>query len=170
MTRGSRKRRTRQHVIADLSIHHVEGFILDAGFTAQRVVSDYGYDLIMVTFDEQGFVEHGFVYFQLKASETLERSGADFVYNLDIRDYNLWMRENAAVVLVLYEATRRRAYWICVQDYFWADPARLPGKGNRTVRVRVPRRQRMNRQAIVKLRDLKSAIVFQERRVRHEAN
>jgi hypothetical protein len=52
---GPRKRRTRQHVIADLSIHHVEGFILEEGHTAQRLGSDYGYDLILWTFDEQGY-------------------------------------------------------------------------------------------------------------------
>jgi hypothetical protein len=41
---GPRKQRTRQHVIADQSVHHVEGFILDEGHTAQRVDRDYGYD------------------------------------------------------------------------------------------------------------------------------
>jgi hypothetical protein len=30
-----RKQRTRQHVIADLSVHYVEGFIVEAGHTAQ---------------------------------------------------------------------------------------------------------------------------------------
>jgi hypothetical protein len=39
---GPRKRRTRQHVIADLSVHHVEGFVLAEGHTAQRVERDYG--------------------------------------------------------------------------------------------------------------------------------
>ena len=42
-----RKRRTRQPVIADLSIHHVEGFILEEGHTAQRLERDYGYDLLL---------------------------------------------------------------------------------------------------------------------------
>jgi hypothetical protein len=32
--RGPRKQRTRQHVIADLSVHYVEGFILEEGHTA----------------------------------------------------------------------------------------------------------------------------------------
>ena len=41
-----RKQRTRQHVIADLSVHHVERFILEEGHTAQRLSSDYGYDLL----------------------------------------------------------------------------------------------------------------------------
>src|SRR6185437_4036046 len=56
---GPRKQRTRQHVIADLSVHHVERFILEAGHTAQRLGSDYGYDLLVSTFDEQGYVDQG---------------------------------------------------------------------------------------------------------------
>ena len=51
-TTGPRKRRTRQHVIADLSVHHVERFILEQGHTAQRLSSDNGYDLLVSTFDE----------------------------------------------------------------------------------------------------------------------
>ena len=92
---GPRKQRTRQHVIADLSVHHVEGFILEEGHTAQRLGSDYGYDLIMWTFDEHGYAEPGAVYFQFKAMETLEESGTDYAYDVDIRDYNLRVREEA---------------------------------------------------------------------------
>ena len=66
-----RKQRTRQHVIADLSAHYVEGFILEEGHTAQRLTSDYSYDLIMRTFDEAGYAEPGSVYFQLKATESV---------------------------------------------------------------------------------------------------
>jgi hypothetical protein len=53
--RGPRKRRMRQHVIADLGVHYVERFILEEGHTAQRVGSDY---------DEQGYPEPDSVYFQ----------------------------------------------------------------------------------------------------------
>jgi hypothetical protein len=69
---GPRKQRTRQHVIADQSIHHIEGFILEEGHTAQRLEKDYGYDLIVFTYDEGGYVEPGLILFQLKASETLK--------------------------------------------------------------------------------------------------
>jgi hypothetical protein len=61
-----RKQRTRQHVIADLSVHHVEGFILEEGHTAQRLGSDYGYDLLVNTFDKRGYVEPGSIYFQAR--------------------------------------------------------------------------------------------------------
>ncbi len=37
-----RKRRTREHVIADLCAHHVEGFVLRCGWTVERTRHDYG--------------------------------------------------------------------------------------------------------------------------------
>src|SRR5262245_22875442 len=134
-----RKRRTRQHIIADLSVHHVERFILEEGHTAQRLSSDYGYDLALSTYDEQGYIEPGLVYFQLKASEAWEVVGSTHhVFDLDIRDYNLWMLEMSLVVLVLFDATRRRASWLAIQKYFLKDATRQPKKGAKSVRVQVP--------------------------------
>ena len=52
-----RKQRTREHVIADLSVHHVEGFVLAEGHTAQRLERDYGYDLVLSTYDADGYAE-----------------------------------------------------------------------------------------------------------------
>lgn len=152
---GPRKRRTRQHVIADLSVHHVEGFVLEEGHTVQRLSSDYGYDLVMFTCDEQGYVEPGFAFLQLKAAETWPAVGADYVFDLDVRDYNLWMQEKMPVVLILFDAGRRRAYWLVIQSYFREDATRQPRKGRKTVRVRVPGRQMVSRRAIARLRDLK---------------
>jgi hypothetical protein len=159
---GRRKQRTREHVIADLSVHHVERFILEAGHTAQRLGSDYGYDLLMSTFDEQGCVEPGFVYFQFKAMEKLNAGGTKYLFDLDIRDYNLWVREKMPVILILFDASHRRAYWLAVQRYFWMDMARQPTKGAKTVRVRVPRRQRVHGGAIAQMRELKWAALSRE--------
>jgi hypothetical protein len=152
---GPRKQRTRQHVIADLSVHHVEGFVLEEGHTVQRLSSDYGYDLVLFTCDAQGYVEPGFVLLQLKAAETWRPVGGDYVFDLDVRDYNLWMLETMPVVLILFDAGRRRAYWLVIQNYFREDATRQPRKGRKTVRVRVPARQVVNRRAIARLRALK---------------
>jgi hypothetical protein len=157
--RGPRKHCTRQHVIADLSVHHVEGFILEEGHTAERLGSDYGYDLILFTYDAQGYAEPGLIYLQLKGMETVDESGTDYVYDVDIRDYNLWMMEEMPVILVLFDASRGRAYWIPVQRYFREDMTRRPKKGARTVRVRLPHRQVVNRRAIAKIRELKREII-----------
>lgn len=156
-----RKQRTRQHVIADLSINHVERIILDAGHTAQRLTPDYGYDLVLFTYDEFGFIEPGSVYMQVKASETLETVGIDYVFDLDIRDYNLWRLEEVPVILILFAASRRRAYWLWVQDYFSKDVFLQPKKGAKSVRVRVPQRQAVTRKAIAVWRNLKQQALQQ---------
>jgi Domain of unknown function (DUF4365) len=152
---GPRKQRTRAHVIADQSINHVERFVIDEGHTAQRLGSDYGYDLMLFTYDEQGYSEPGLIFIQIKAGESLQTVGANFVFDLDIRDYNLWLLEEMPVILNLFDASRRRAYWLAVQRYFSEDASRQPKKGAKTVRVRVPKRQIVNRWAIAKWRDLK---------------
>jgi hypothetical protein len=153
---GPRKQRTRQHVIADLSVHHVEGFILEEGHTAQRLGSDYGYDLMMNTFDPAGYAEPWPVYFQLKAMEALRLAGTVYVFDLDIRDYNLWIREEILVVLVLFDARRRRAFWICVQKYFGENPVGQRKKGTKTIRVRIPKQNVFNRLAVNTIREMKS--------------
>ena len=81
--------------------------------------------------------------------------GSDYVYDLDIRDYNLWMLEEMPVILILFDVSRTRAYWLPVQRYFGEDVARRPKKGAKSIRVRVPTRQIVNRRAIARMRELK---------------
>jgi hypothetical protein len=152
---GPRKRRTRQHVIADQSVNHVERFIIDEGHTAQRVEKDYGYDLLLFTYDEQGYAEPDYLPLQLKAAESLQAVGPDYVFDVDIRDYNLWMWGVMPVILILFDASRRRAFWLSVRNYFNENEAHRPKKGAKTVRVHVPGRQVVNQRAIAKMRDLK---------------
>jgi hypothetical protein len=156
---GPRKQRTRQHVIADLSVNYVERFILDEGHIAQRMEKDYGYDLLLFTFDEQGFVEPGLIRLQLKAAETLQSVRGDYVFDLDIRDYNLWMLEEMPVILILFDASRRRAFWLPIQRYFREEMARQLMRGARTVRVRVPARQAVSRRAVSRMRNLKEDVL-----------
>ena len=51
------KTRTREHVLADLSINHVERQVLLCGFSVDRVQHDYGYDLSMATYSQGGEYE-----------------------------------------------------------------------------------------------------------------
>ncbi len=161
---GPRKQRTRQHVIADQSVNHVERFIIDAGHAAQRLEKDYGYDLMLLTFDEEGYAEPGLVWLQLKAAETLQAVGPDDVFDLDIRDYNLWLLEEIPVILILFDASRKRAYWLPIQRYFREDAARRPEKGAKTVRVRIPKRQLVTRRAIARMRQLKAEALGEPQR------
>lgn len=94
--------------------------------------------------------------------EILDASGTDYLYDLDIRDYNLWVKEKLPVILILFDASQRRAYWLAVQQYFSRDVAHQPKKGAKTVRIRVPRRQAVNGRAIATMRELKWAAIRQE--------
>src|SRR5438552_8139828 len=101
----ARKKRTRGHIIADLSAHHVEGPILRCGFTAERVVHDYGVDLYMTTYTAQGEVENDVVLFQLKGTDRLLRTpnGSEVVFRLDRADLDWWLAETFPVILVVYD-------------------------------------------------------------------
>lgn len=156
-----RKRRTRQHVIAAQSVNHIERFIIDEGHTAERLANDYGYDLILYTYDEEGHAEEGSVYLQLKASETLSASGDGFIFDIDLRDYTRWMREPMPVILILFSASKRRAYWVYVQRYFAEESSRKPKRGAKTVRLRVPKRQVVSGAAIKTIRAYKQGVLDQ---------
>lgn len=87
--RDARKRRTREHVIADLSLVHIQYFIVKSGFTSEATTRDYGYYLTVNTFDRDGLIEPGSILIQLKASETLEihTDGDSYIFDLDLKDY-----------------------------------------------------------------------------------
>jgi Domain of unknown function (DUF4365) len=149
-----RKKRTRQQLNADLCANHIEGFVLEEGHVAQRLMSDEGNELVMFTFDGEGFLEPGSVYFQIIAVDFLQKEGLNFVYEIDIGDYQLWTAEENMVVLVLFEASRKRAHWVPFQHHF-AVQQRKPKKGAKTVMVRIPNGHTLSRIAISDIRYLK---------------
>jgi len=115
-----RKRRTREHVIADLSVNHVERLVLRCGWTVERTRYDYGIDLDMVTYNADGEVENDSVLFQLKATDSLKRlaGGTAIPIRLEWEDLLFWVNERQPVILILYDARQDKAYWLYVQDYF----------------------------------------------------
>jgi hypothetical protein len=164
-----RKRRTRGHVIASQSVNYVERLLIDEGHTAQRVENDYGNDLILFTYDGFGYAEPGYVFLQLKATESIRAGsgGRDFRLSIRIEDYNLWRDEPMPVFLVLYDAAKRKAYWLYLQQYFEEDRAREPRAGARSVWLRVPAANRMSRRTIRYLRGRKQAVLDQSRGTIH---
>ena len=135
-----RKRRTREHVIADLSVNHVERFVLRCGWTVERTRHDYGIDLDMTTYSASGEVEDGKIMFQLKATDHLKRSadGTVIPVRLEWRDLLFWVNEPAPVILIIYGAQEDKSYWLYVQEYFrqlqWARRA----TATTTVTIHIP--------------------------------
>jgi hypothetical protein len=104
---ANRKKRTREHIIADLCTNYVEYFIIVNGFSVERVEKDYGYDLIMFTYDNHGEIENGQVYLQLKATDNISIVDNTITFSVSIKDLNLWIKEPMPVFIILYDANRR---------------------------------------------------------------
>ena len=152
-----RKTRTRAHVIADLGVNFVERQILLAGYTADRVLHDYGLDLMMKTFSDAGEVEGGFVGIQVKSTDhfVTHAGGATAPVRVATADARAWMMEWMPVALVVYDAAADRAFWLDVQEYgreyeIDEDP------GGATVTLRVPVTDTFDGRAVARLRERKT--------------
>jgi|SRR5882724_7831046 len=114
-----RKKRIRKHIIADLSVNHVERFALLNGFTVERVIDDYGYDLIVFTFNVDGEFENGNIYIQLKATDKPKelKKKTEVSFQTNKKDLETWYNELFPVILILYDAENDIGYWIYIQQY-----------------------------------------------------
>lgn len=163
-----RKRRTREHVIADLSVHHVEGPILRVGFTLVRVVQDYGLDLQMMTYNADGEAEPDWVAFQLKATDHLRRTadGSVVVFRVEAADLGRWREETFPVIFVVYDAQAEVAYWLYVQAHF-QDERVAPRVAGKTVTLHIPTANVVDEAAVRRFAAAKAAIQRQTKGVRH---
>ncbi|HEV3237802.1 MAG TPA: DUF4365 domain-containing protein, partial [Gemmataceae bacterium] len=113
----SRKRRTREHIIADLSVNYVEKLVLLCGWTVQRFTSDYGLDLVMTTFNRHGEIENGDVRFQVKATDSIKVvAGSTIAVRVQWRDMLYWLKEPLPVILVAYDGKTDQAWWLHLQE------------------------------------------------------
>jgi hypothetical protein len=145
-----RKTRTREHVLADLSIIHVERQVLLCGFSVERTRHDYGYDLTMATYNAAGEIEPGAVYLQVKATDRLPRAASSqtIPWTISRRDLKLWLEETYPVLLVVYDGQKEKAYWLDIQDYFSARQTSDLFTSGETIGVQVPLGNRLTRRAI----------------------
>ncbi len=128
-----RKKRTRQHVIADLSLHHVAYTVVKCGYTLETTQSDYGYDALLFTYSDSGEVENGNIFVQLKATDQISkyRTQKRFLFPVDKKDVDLWQAELFPVYLILFDASAEAAYWLYFQKYLQMREVRASGiKGN----------------------------------------
>ncbi len=142
-------RRTRGHIIADLSVNYVERLILQAGHVPHGIHRDYGYDLTVVTHSASGFAEAGHFFLQVKAAETLSlaRRAAAFRFPIARRHLNLWRHEPMPVFLIGYAADVSRACWMYVQPYLATRPD-LFRAGRRSAAIFIPHVQRFGPAAV----------------------
>jgi hypothetical protein len=118
----SRPVRTREHVIADLSVLHFQWIAANAGHVTEVPEHDYGYDLILNTFTDDGKAESGWICLQFKATDDFDRyvlsDGTTVSFPIERQYIELWRNEPMPVILVIYDAKRERSYWLYIQEYF----------------------------------------------------
>ena len=154
-----RKLRTREHVLADLSVNYVERQILLRGFALNRLHVDYGIDLMMLTYNDVGEVDSGHVLFQIKATDSPQviKTGPFVSIRVEVADLKAWQEDWTPVFLVLYDGQSDNAYWLFVQQYldeknvgsddFLADQDR--------VAVRIPLKNRLDAEAVGLFRQIR---------------
>ena len=158
-----RKTRTRQHVIASQSVAHVERHIAAAGYTAEKFVNDYGYDLNLHTYGSTGRIESGNIYLQLKATDALKvlRDGATISFPVDAADVALWRDEVMPVILIVYDAPQDTAYWLYLQEFFEMSPQFQKPLMQKRFTVHLDKSNVLDRQAIERFRHFKQVVLRQ---------
>ena len=155
-------RRTKQHLIADLSVNHVERIFLEAGHVPMGIPKDYGYDLTVTTHNSNGFAESGLIYLQLKAARRLKQasSGNGYKFSIHRKHYNLWRNEPAPVFLIRYCATTKRAYYLYLQPYFQAHGS-LFKNGAKSATIFIPHSHTFDATAVKYMHERKRHILKQ---------
>jgi len=167
-----KKRRTRQHIIADLSLNHVERYALRAGFTVQPIAQDYGIDLVLTTYDDDGQVETGHVMLQVKATDHLRvlADGDTVALRLQRADLELWLTDPSPVIVVIYHAQGDMAYWVYLQAYFEERSTFDLSRAGQTVTVYVPLSDRVDESAFRRFARFRDEVLaLQRRSIRHDA-
>lgn len=156
-----RKTRTREHVIADLSVNFLERQALWCGYSVERIAHDYGIDLFVHTYNDEGQVEPGRLLFQLKATDKprLVRDGKTIAFQVETADLNWWLRELMPVILILYDGQADAAYWLYIQQHFSGQKASLLKKSQRHLTIHLPLINRLDPAAVKQLAALKQGIV-----------
>jgi hypothetical protein len=166
-----RKKRPREHIIADLSVNFVERYIFLCGYSVERIEYDYGYDLQIFTYDENGEIENGQIYVQLKATNSLIKlvDNETVTFKLTRSDLELWLNEPMPCILIIYDAQAQEAYWLYLQSYFENLEKFDLQQVRDSIVVRVPKKNIINQEAIKKFATFKNDVLKQLKGViRHD--
>lgn len=158
---AKKKRRTREHVICDLSANYVESRALECGYSTERIYHDYGIDMNLYTYNEEGEIGNGVVLLQLKATDNPDYTGDKKCVRFPIKKSDLkhWLREIYPVILVVYDAQIRKAYWVYVQNYFEQISGFNLDTIGKTYTVKITTKQIVNKRAIHRFAYFKQCVL-----------
>jgi hypothetical protein len=162
-----RKRRTRSHVLADLSANYVERYALLCGYSVERFEHDYGIDLALYTYSPEGEVENGAIYLQLKATDELQTLKGEQTIALEVEraDLEYWLDEPMPVILVLYDAQADLAYWLYIQPYLKGRTSFDLSAAGRTVTIHLSKAAVLDENAMRRFGQFRDQVLRQIRGV-----
>jgi hypothetical protein len=151
------------HIIADLSVNHVEKRVLECGWTVQRFSPDYGLDLLVTTFNRRGEIENGDVRLQIKATDSIKvvAGGNAIAVRVEWRDMVYWLNEPLPVILVIYDAKSDQAWWLDLQESLRVQGRRTHAAAQPIVHV--PRANVLDVKAVRRFRMLRNAALTRTR-------
>ncbi|MEI7594136.1 MAG: DUF4365 domain-containing protein [Bacteroidota bacterium] len=159
--KANRKRRTRTHIIADLSANHVERHALINGYSVESIVKDYGYDLNVYTYNSNGEFENGSIFIQLKATDRPKHDAKKtaLTFSADKRDLRTWFDEPYPVILVIYDAKNEIGYWLYVQQYLRSLKGFDLNKIGDSFTLKIPKTNIVDTTAFITMRNYKINIL-----------
>ena len=117
-------------------------------------------DLMVKTYDGSGQIEAGYLFCQLRASDSVSYvdGGKGVSVAVDRRDLNVWVDEVYPVILVVYDAARDRAFWFHVQSNLESLGGidRLKMSAFKSVRLKT--RNRVSVKSVRRFADIKNEI------------
>ncbi len=164
-----RKQRTRRHVIASMSLHHVAYTIAKCGYTLEATQSDYGYDALLFTYSDSGEVENGNIFVQLKATDHISkyRKRKSFSFSVGKKDVDLWQDEPFPVYLILFDASAEAAYWLYFQKYLQINGVRASGIKGNSISIEMDAAQIVDENSVHGWRADKSEVLAQIGSMKH---
>jgi hypothetical protein len=164
----NRPRRTREHIIADLSVLHVQWIVANCGYVSEEPTHDYGYDLVLFTYNDAGEIENGSVYLQFKATDEIDKyimaDKETLSFPIERQHIELWREEPMPVILVVYDAKRETAYWLYTQRYFLSSDFSM-AENQAEVSLHIPRKNVVDAAAIALFRECKEELMERIRKV-----
>ncbi len=156
---------TREHRQEDLSLAYILAVAAKAGYDCSSFSRhDYGIDIQLSCVEQ---IDHKRVpcgpilHIQAKASHNFTNSDDDnyIVYDLDVRAYNILIREDRflTAILVLYGMPSDAGKWLSVYESsttlrycgYWLSLRGLPAPTNKTKRrIKIPKEQRFTESSL----------------------
>ena len=151
----------RQHILEDLAKNQIRDTLIGQGWTVEDIDEDYGLDFMVQIFEEGKATPWSF-FIQSKATDKPEKyllkDGQHFSYQMKTEHLEFFSDFPQPVVLTFFDSKTKAIYWENLQ-YWIEDPSgilrggRLKTSGRKKVPVRIPTRNILDAEGLIRIRN-----------------